>query len=73
MLQRKLNGLFVYTVFQIVYIITVVIASFSYGDALDNWGGDAYYLASGIAMFFLIPSVIFLVLYWTDKIKSQLQ
>jgi len=72
MLQRKLKGLLIYTVFQIVYIITVIIASFSYNEALDDWGGNAYYLASGISMFFIVPSVLFLVLYWTDKVKKLL-
>lgn len=62
MIQRKLNGLYIYTVSQVIYIITVIVASFSYGDFND--------LASFIAMFFLIPSIAFLVLYWTVTKKD---
>ena len=69
MIQRKLKGLYIYTAFQVIYLITVIIASFSYGDTFD--GANA--LASGIAMFFLIPSVIILILYWTNMIKKHLK
>jgi hypothetical protein len=77
MTQRKLKGLYVYSVFQVIYIITVIIASFSYGDAfgveneLATSGANA--LASAVAIFFLIPSILFLVLYWTNMIKKYLQ
>ena len=69
MTQRKLNGLYIYSIFQVIYIITVIIASFSYGDAF----GGANALATAVAIFFLIPSVLFLVLYWTNMIKKYLQ
>jgi hypothetical protein len=72
MIQRKLNGLYVYSAFQIVYIIAVIIASFSYSDSFGSHGKEASLLASGIAMFFLIPSIIFLTLYWTKMIKKHL-
>ena len=69
MLNRKLNGLYIYSAFQIIYIVTVIIASFSYGDTFKG----ATALASGIAMFFLLPSILFLVLYWTNIIKKHLK
>jgi hypothetical protein len=77
MTQRKLNGLYIYSVFQVMYIVTVIIASFSYGDTfggtndLATFGANAF--ASVVAIFFLIPSVLFLVLYWTNMIKKYLK
>ena len=68
MIQKKLNGLYIYSAFQGIYIITVFVASFSYGDK----GRSASLLASGIAMFFLLPSILFLILYWTNMIKKHL-
>ena len=73
MIQRKLKGLYIYSAFQIVYIFTVIIASFSYNDTFGSHGKEASLLASGIAMFFLIPSIIFLVLYWTNMIRKHLR
>jgi drug/metabolite transporter superfamily protein YnfA len=76
MLQRKLKGLYVYSAFQGIYIITVLVASFSYSDTFDSFdggnGNEASLLASGIAMFFLLPSILFLILYWTNMIKKHL-
>jgi len=74
MIQRKLNGLYLYSAFQGVYIITVLLASFSYSNVFDRFGGsnEASLLASGIAMFFLLPSILFLILYWTNMIKKHL-
>lgn len=78
MIQKKLSGLYIYSVFQSIYIITVIVASFSYSNTFDSFGGGqgaataANALASGIAMFFLIPSFIFLILYWTNMIKKHL-
>lgn len=76
MIQRKLKGLYVYSAFQGIYIITVLVATFSYSNAFDGFKGDngneASLLASGIAMFFLLPSILFLILYWTNMIKKHL-
>lgn len=73
MIQRKLTGLYVYTVSQSIYIITVIIASLSYGDEFGDFGDEATFLASAIAMFFLLPSVLFLILYWTNMVKKHLK
>jgi hypothetical protein len=68
MIQKKINGLYVYSIFQVIYIITVIVASFSYGEP----GEGTALVASGISMFFLIPSILFLVLYWTAIAKKNL-
>lgn len=77
MIQKKLKGLYVYSAFQGIYIITVLVASFSYSDVFDGLNGGngngVSFLASGIAMFFLLPSILFLILYWTNMIKKQLK
>ena len=54
MTQRKLKGLYVYSVFQVIYIITVIIASFSYGDA---FGAENEIATSGakITIHFITP------------------
>ena len=73
MIQKKLKGLYIYSAFQIIYLITVIIASFSYGDDFGSHGKEATLLASGIAMFFLLPSALFLILYWTKMVKKHLR
>lgn len=72
MIKRSLKGLYIYTASQVIYIITVIIASFSYGDEFGSHGNEATLLASAIAMFFLLPSVVFLVLYWLKMNKKHL-
>lgn len=64
MLKKQLRGLYIYTIFQIIYLITVVIASLSYGEFND--------VAFIIALFFLVPSILFLVLYWTNSVKKHM-
>lgn len=73
MIQRKLTGLYVYTVSQIIYILAVIVASLSYGDEFGSFGDEATFLASAIAMFFLLPSILFLILYWTNMVKKHLK
>lgn len=75
MLQRKLKGLHIYSLFQLIYIITVLVASSSYNKTFDKIGGGNAdtLLASGIAMFFVLPSILFLVLYWTNMVKKHLR
>ncbi|MDA9563117.1 hypothetical protein N9R81_00415 [Flavobacteriales bacterium] len=74
MLQKKLNGLYTYSFFQLIYIITVIVASFSYNDLFDSYGdsNSDTLLATGIAMFFLLPSILFLILYWTNIARKHL-
>ena len=68
MIQKKMRGLYIYSIFQIIYILTVIIASFSYGSPGEVMG----VLAIGMSMFFIVPSILFLVLYWTDIVKRNL-
>ncbi len=78
MIQQKLKGLYIYSISQGIYILTVFAASFSYGDTFNFASKSrqaesfANSLASGIAMLFLIPSIVFLILYWTNMIKKHL-
>ena len=62
MLQRKLLGLHIYTVSQVVYIGSVIYTTFIYSDEFDGAGE----LAFVISLLFLLPSILFLVLYWLD-------
>ena len=68
MIQKKMRGLYIYSIFQIIYILTVITASFSYGGP----GEAKFLIATGISMFFIVPSILFLVLYWTDIVKRNL-
>lgn len=61
MLKRKKTGLHLYTVFQSVYILTVIYATIIY-EVSDFEG-----LAIVLSMFFLIPSIIFVILYWQNS------
>lgn len=69
MLQRRFIGLKVYTVFQIIYILTVIFATLDHSSSSLNVGS----LAFGIAMIFLIPSIFFLIIYWTKNILAFLK
>jgi hypothetical protein len=73
MIQRKLLGLYVYSIFQVIYIITVIVASFSYGSVMEEYGDEINLIASAIAMFFIIPSLAFLGLYWTKMVRKHLK
>lgn len=73
MINGKMRGLYLYSCFQLIYIITVIIATFSYTDLFrSDLDMNLSYLSLSIAMFFLVPSVVFLCLYWTRSIKGQL-
>jgi hypothetical protein len=66
MLKRKKIGLHLYSVFQVIYILTVIYATVIY-EVSDFEG-----LAIVASMFFLIPSIVFLILYWQKKIVKYL-
>lgn len=65
MLNKKINGLYIYTFSQVIYLITVVYATIIY---VDDFGGFALIISS---MFF-VPSVGFLIAYWSEGVKRQL-
>lgn len=66
MLKRKKTGLHVYSIFQVIYIVTVIYATIVY-ETSDFEG-----LAIVASMFFLIPSIVFLILYWQKTITKHL-
>ena len=70
MLSRKLDGLYVYTVAQVIYIIAVAVAALSY-EQFDEEVVTA--LSSFVAALFIIPSIIFLILYWIDPVRKYLK
>ena len=68
MINKKKPGLYVYTVAQGLYILTVMAATVSYSDTFD--GSDA--LALGISALFLIPAIAFLIFYWLNVNRKHL-
>ena len=64
LLSKKIWGLYIYSVSQVVYIVTVISAAMSYEV------GSAFAVA--FSSFFLIPSVVFVFLFWTKDIKNKL-
>jgi len=67
MLIRKKSGLYLYTVSQSVYILTVIYATIIY-ESSDFEG-----FAIVFSMLFLVPSIVFLVLYWQKMITKHLK
>jgi len=68
--KRKKIGLYIYTVSQIIYIITILIAASSYTDI--KFFGDISELALTISMLFLVPAILFLVFYWLNTTRKYL-
>ncbi|WP_299223221.1 hypothetical protein [uncultured Aquimarina sp.] len=68
--KRKRIGLYVYTVSQVMYIITIAIAAFSYTDI--KYLGDVSELAFAISILFLVPAILFLVFYWLNATRKYL-
>ncbi len=68
--KRKKIGLYVYTVSQIMYIITIAIAASSYTDI--KYLGDVSELAFAISILFLVPAILFLIFYWLNPIRKYL-
>jgi hypothetical protein len=72
MLQKKFIGLIIYTVCQIIYLLTIVYATSQYAnDSVSDFNFGA--LAVAISAFFLFPSLIVLVLYWLDINRKLLK
>jgi glucose dehydrogenase len=65
-LKNKRSGLHLYTVSQTVYIITVIYATTIYESS--DFGGFAFL----VSMLFLVPSIVFLILYWQKTITKHL-
>lgn len=67
MLERKKRGLHLYTISQSIYILTVIYTTFVYGDLHMNE------FVLGVSMLFLVPSILFLILYWQNNTRMHLQ
>ncbi|MEL1242990.1 zinc ribbon domain-containing protein [Flavobacterium sp. DGU11] len=69
MLQKQLNGLYLYTVGQIIYLLTCFWATSVYMEE----AGDATGLLLTIAAVFVVPAILFLIVFWTDECKKGLR
>ncbi|WP_298427528.1 hypothetical protein [uncultured Kordia sp.] len=65
MLLKKMNGLYLYTVCQIIYIIAATFAAIAH-NSKEN-------LASVIFVFFVAPSILFLIFYWIKDVRKHLK
>jgi hypothetical protein len=68
MLMRKKNGLHLYTVSQSIYILTVIYTTMVY-ESSSYFGGYAI----AISTLFLVPSILFLILYWQNINTKHLE
>lgn len=74
MLTKKLIGLYIYTICQVVYIITLGIAIYSYNTGFSLKPTNGLEHLSGVMIaYFEIPAIIFLVLYWLKDIRKHLK
>jgi hypothetical protein len=70
MLQKQLNGLYLYTAGQVIYLLTCFWATSVYMNDPD-FGGEGIVIA--IASVFIVPAIIFLIVFWTDGCKRVLR
>ncbi len=66
MMNKSKVGLVLYTVFQVAYLALVVFTSFIYVEE------DLAAFSMLISMFFLIPSIAFLIMYWLPQNRDAL-
>ena len=71
MLNKEMLGLHVYTVSQVIYLITVFFALSYYLDKFESNFGDQFAII--VVMFFVVPSVVILALYWTQMARQHLK
>ena len=67
MLKKELKGLYLYSVSQGVYILTVIYTTILYETS--EFEGFALI----ISMLFLVPAIVFLILYWQTMFKKHLK
>jgi uncharacterized membrane protein len=67
LLNKKYIGLYLYSSFQVLYLILILWTTSVY---IGNQHTDM--LALTISMFFFLPSLAFLIMYWTSSIRSVL-
>jgi hypothetical protein len=71
MLNKKILGLYVYTVSQVIYLITIFFALSYYVSEIGDFLGEEFAIL--VAMFFVVPSVAILAMYWTQLAKQHLK
>jgi ABC-type transport system involved in multi-copper enzyme maturation permease subunit len=71
MLNKKILGLYVYTVSQVIYLITIFFALSYYVREIGDFLGEEFAIL--VAMFFVVPSVAILAMYWTQLAKQHLK
>ena len=71
MLNKEMLGLHVYTVSQVIYLITIFFALSYYLDEFKSNFGDQFAII--VVMFFVVPSVVILALYWTQMARQHLK
>lgn len=67
LLGKKVIGLYIYSMFQVLYLLIIIWATSVY---LGDRNTDQ--LALTISAFFFIPSLAFLIMYWTKPIRENL-
>jgi len=63
MITKKKKGLYVYSICQVIFILTYIINNASYA-----FGGEFFVYT----LLLLVPSLLFLGLYWSKDIKKHL-
>lgn len=63
MLSKKLNGLYIYTVCQVLFILMFV---------LGRIPSENVYYSTGYTLLVALPAVIFLILYWSKEVRKYL-
>ncbi|MFN5416171.1 MAG: zinc ribbon domain-containing protein [Flavobacteriia bacterium] len=66
LLFKKKAGLYIYTFFQLVYLCLIIWTTSVYFDSKHS-----NMFAVTIAMFFFLPSLAFLIMYWTNPIRHN--
>ncbi|AWH85556.1 hypothetical protein HYN59_10735 [Flavobacterium album] len=70
MFQKQLKGLYVYTAGQAIYLLTCFWATSVYLDDVTDSDRILVWIISSI---FIIPAIIFLILFWMNDCKRVLR
>ncbi|WP_420574287.1 hypothetical protein [Kordia sp.] len=74
MLARKLLGLYIYSVFQVIYIVTLGAAIYFYNNRFSLKPTNGLEEFSGVIFFYFgLPAIVFLVLYWLKDARKHLK
>jgi hypothetical protein len=73
MLKKDEAGLMIYSVSQVIYIITVFFALSHYIKELGGLFGGGTGFATSVAMLFIVPSILILFIYWLPDTRKHLK